>query len=71
MYCPLCKMQFDHQYEISHGVHVNYPCPCGQLLQWDYHLTALRDYAFSIGPPQPCKHTDLMKLGALVPLLAL
>ena len=68
MFCPTCKKEFAHKFEIRQGVHIEYTCPCGQLLQWDYHLTSLRASAFSIGPPQPCKHTDLLKPDALVPL---
>jgi len=68
MRCPTCDMEFDHQFDLRQGTHVDYPCPCGQLLQWDYPLQSIRPSALSIGPPQPCKHTDLIRPIALAPL---
>src|SRR2546426_6996061 len=59
MYCPTCAIEFSYLFDLAHGLHVDYRCACGQLLQWDYPCQALRDAVFSIVPPRPCKHGDL------------
>ena len=68
MHCPSCAITFRHQFDLSHGTHVDYPCACGQLLQWDQAVTLRAPALLSIGPPQPCQHPDLLKPDARVPL---
>ena len=67
MHCPTCEIEFGHYLDLAHGLHVDYKCSCGQLLQWDYPCQSLRDAAFSIGPSKPCKHTELRNPQALFP----
>jgi hypothetical protein len=71
MYCPTCKQEFEHCYEPLHGVHVDYHCPCGQLLQWDYPLTSPTSSVYLIGIPAPCTHPDRRQSAALFPRCAL
>ena len=40
MHCPTCAQACEHTYDPLQGAHVDYSCACGQLLQWDYHLTS-------------------------------
>ncbi len=68
MHCPSCAITFRHQFDLSHGTHVDYPCACGQLLQWDHAVTLRAPALLSIGQPQPCQHLDLINLDARVPL---
>ncbi len=68
MRCPTCGIAFRHQCDLTQGTHVDYPCTCGQLLQWDYPVTSLAPSLLCIGPPQPCQHPDLLKPEARVPL---
>jgi len=67
MRCPTCDMEFDHQFDLRQGTHVEYRCPCGQLLQWDYLLQSIRPAALRVGSPQPCRHPDFLKPHALFP----
>ena len=71
MYCPTCKQAFEYIYEPLHGVHIDYPCACGQLLQWDYPVTSPKPSAYIVGMPHPCTHPEQQKSEALFPLLAL
>ena len=70
MYCPTCKQEFEHCYEPLHGVHVDYHCTCGQLLQWDYPVTSPKRSAYIVGVPEPCTHPDRRQAAALFPLFA-
>jgi hypothetical protein len=71
MYCPTCKQDFKHTYDPLQGSHVDYSCACGQLLQWDYHLTSPKSSVYLIGVPEPCTHPDRRTSTALFPLFGL
>jgi len=68
MHCPTCGIAFHHACDLTQETHVDYPCACGQLLQWDQAVTLRAPALLSIGPPQPCQHPDLLKPDARVPL---
>jgi hypothetical protein len=68
MRCPVCKNGCEYEVELGQGTHVDYHCSCGQLLQWDHPVTCIAHAALSIGPPQPCVHTERTPAGARVPL---
>lgn len=68
MYCPACKSEFEHDFDPSQGVHVDYFCCCGQVLQWDDAVTWIVHGGLSIGPPQSCTHPDRRNFHALVPV---
>ena len=65
---PTGAVAFRHHGDLTQGTHVDYPCTCGQLLQWDYPVTSLAPSLLVIGPPQPCQHPDLLNHDARVPL---
>jgi hypothetical protein len=68
MRCPVCGTAFDKAPDYSQGTHEEHTCAaCGQLLQWDWAIQSER-LVTRAGPPHPCGHADLRKLGALVPL---
>ena len=67
MRCPRCTREFAHHFDLRQGPHVEYRCPCGQLLQWDYSSQSLAHSAWLIGPPQPCQHPEHLKPDALCP----
>jgi hypothetical protein len=71
MRCPTCRQEFEYQYDFHQGSHVDYRCACGQLLQWDYHITSPKPSAYIVGVPEPCTHPDRRTSTALFPLFGL
>jgi hypothetical protein len=67
MRCPSCQRGFEHR-TTSLERHAEHTCECGQLLQWDYASVLPTRGGLRFGPPGPCQHQELRRLGALVPL---
>ncbi len=70
MNCPTCGRGFEKVWDRSMGDHDEHICECGQLLQWDIEVPSSghHDHRAGLSPPQPCKHPDLRKPKARVPL---
>gem|GEM_PF-4573540 len=66
--CPKCQNKFDYHIRVRKGTHQEHTCSsCDQLLQWDQEPASTGQLRF--GSPRTCKHPDLSKPGALVPLI--
>jgi len=70
MHCPKCGKEFNHKFDPRSGTRAEYRCPCGQFLQWDYHMPeTTHPGKITVGPPKPCEHEELKKPDAAVPLV--
>ena len=68
MRCPKCETEFEYQISFDQGNHGEHICSsCGQLLQWDYPIQTKKGHIYT-GPPQLCRHPELRKDEARLPL---